>query len=734
LEVLDGTPQADQTCVVRYHLAESYSLARDYPAAAAAWESFLSACPGDSRLPQATLLLARARRAAGECSQAIVHYEDYLQQETVLADLVYEWIGGCRAANQEFVEAADAYGQALGIAVDSGAKIRLREKLAGAYLALRDYGAAVAQYDAILGLSSADATRARIEYLAGQALAASGQIEAAHARYRRAVDGYPEAEYAYLSLIELVEAGVTVDEFQRGLVDYYAGKTYPEAYEAAIRAFDRYLATESAAKADQALFRKALAQRSLDRYESALESLQKLISDYPGSQWSVRAQSEKGATLAAMGNIDAAVAAYRDLVALFPADARAPQALRQAAKLRERQGAHLQAAELYQEEQSRYPASEDADEALWRTGLALYRAGDVDRARSTWRSLLDNYQTSAYRTRTLYWLGKLNASMEPPAEEQDTWDQIVASSPYNYYALRVQQIRSGDSLTVTRLITAEIEPPAWDVAEAERDILTWLARWTQVPTDTTLLLKDSDVATRPNLRRGHALLAVGLRREALDAFDKARAAAWSDPQRLAQLALFFREKGFHGLAARCALRLVTLWPGGAILDAPPTLQRLAYPLAFVDLISSEARTRNLDPLLLAALIRQESLFEPVATSWVGARGLGQVMPATGEGIARSLNMHDFILDDLYRPSVSVRFGAYYLAVQMKRFGGQFLVALAAYNGGPGNALRWVEAGGDDLDLFVEVISLSESQRYLQRVYEQYLIYEALYRTGRAGRQ
>ncbi|MFN2225370.1 MAG: lytic transglycosylase domain-containing protein, partial [Anaerolineae bacterium] len=132
--------------------------------------------------------------------------------------------------------------------------------------------------------------------------------------------------------------------------------------------------------------------------------------------------------------------------------------------------------------------------------------------------------------------------------------------------------------------------------------------------------------------------------------------------------------------------------------------------------------------LLAALVRQESLFEPAAESYAGARGLGQVMPATGEGIARSLDLEGFVLDDLYRPMISIEFGAFYLAAQMKRFDGQLLIALAAYNGGPGNTLHWLELAGDgDLDFFVEVITANQSRVYLQSVYEQYLIYEGLYR-------
>jgi soluble lytic murein transglycosylase len=85
------------------------------------------------------------------------------------------------------------------------------------------------------------------------------------------------------------------------------------------------------------------------------------------------------------------------------------------------------------------------------------------------------------------------------------------------------------------------------------------------------------------------------------------------------------------------------------------------------------------------------------------------------------------VDDLYRPSTSIRFGAHYLASQLDYFDDQILVALSAYNGGPGNAMQWLETGGDDLDLFVEVITAVQSRLYLQGVYEQYITYEQLYR-------
>ena len=728
LTLLNENPTDQQAREAHYSLAESYLLNREYALAAAAWEDFLSSYPEDTRLPQATLMAARAYQEAGDCPRSIPHYQAYLSYASVLADMVDEQIGDCLAADGKLDEAATAYRQGIEATDDKGVQVGLQEKIAGTYLAQTDYNAALAEYDAILAVAQIKAYRAKIEYLAGQASAALGDVDGALARYRRAIELDPAAEYAYLSLIELVNAGVEVDEYQRGLIDYNAGAAHPDAYGAAIAAFDRYLAAGTVDKADAALYYKALAQRALEQPEAALQTLDALITLYPKSTYLPHAWLEKGAIFASLQNNDAAIKAYQDLAAFFPAHPFAPEALRRAARLRQGEGAYVEAAKLNEELQASFPGFKDADEALWYAGWNYYRAGNAKQAVANWEALLAKYPKSVYRAKTLYWLGKLDTRSESQGGG-GYWTQLVAADPRAYYALRVQQIQAGDSLTVTRLITAPVEAPDWDAAQVEAVMLDWLRGWTPVPTDTVRLTLPITVTRRLDFQRGEALLAAGFRREALGAFDGVRAAAWQDPLMLAQLSLFFHERGLHGLAARTASRLAALAPKRTIYEAPIEMQRLAYPLAYADLLSAEAQERRLDPLLLAALIRQESLFEPEAESYAGARGLGQVMPATGEGIAHSLGIEDFVLDDLYRPAVSVRFGAYYLGVQMGRFDDQILVALAAYNGGPGNTLRWLEGTGSDLDLFVEAITATQSRVYLQRVYEQYLVYERLYRSA-----
>lgn len=132
------------------------------------------------------------------------------------------------------------------------------------------------------------------------------------------------------------------------------------------------------------------------------------------------------------------------------------------------------------------------------------------------------------------------------------------------------------------------------------------------------------------------------------------------------------------------------------------------------------------PLLLLALVRQESSFNADAVSSAGARGLTQVMPATGAAVAASLGI-DWRPESLFEPETSLRFGAGYLAAQLERFDGNVLAALAAYNGGPVNAQRSLDGqrlGGPDG--YVHAIDFQETALYLELVFESYGWYRFLY--------
>jgi soluble lytic murein transglycosylase len=105
----------------------------------------------------------------------------------------------------------------------------------------------------------------------------------------------------------------------------------------------------------------------------------------------------------------------------------------------------------------------------------------------------------------------------------------------------------------------------------------------------------------------------------------------------------------------------------------------------------------------------------------------QVIPATGEQIARELNWPPaYDSEDLYRPIVSVRFGAYYLDKNIDMFDGNIYPGLAAYNAGPGNAIVWNELAGSDPDLLLEIIRFEETRNYIRFIYEIFNTYRTLY--------
>jgi soluble lytic murein transglycosylase len=157
------------------------------------------------------------------------------------------------------------------------------------------------------------------------------------------------------------------------------------------------------------------------------------------------------------------------------------------------------------------------------------------------------------------------------------------------------------------------------------------------------------------------------------------------------------------------------------------VQKLVLPLAFLDLVVPAARQNGVDPLLLLGMMKQESYFEPRAQSSASARGLTQFVYGTARAVADELEWPNWTWDDMNHPYVSVPFGAHYLSDLVQRFRGNYLFALAGYNGGPGNVLRWAKGDWNrDVDLFVEEIGYFETRGYVKAVSGNYELYRGIY--------
>ena len=201
---------------------------------------------------------------------------------------------------------------------------------------------------------------------------------------------------------------------------------------------------------------------------------------------------------------------------------------------------------------------------------------------------------------------------------------------------------------------------------------------------------------------------------------------WIRAYALLDLARASSEAGLHDIALVAALRLLAPLGPAERAEASLALELLAYPAPFTEELLAAAEAEGVPPLLLLALVRQESAFNPDAGSPAGALGLTQVIPPTGAQIAASLEI-EWDADLLYESASSLRFGTHYLAAQLANFEGDLLAALAAYNAGPTQAARWYERQSlPGPDGYIDAVDFTETRRYLTRVIENYAWYRHLY--------
>ncbi|MBD3184221.1 transglycosylase SLT domain-containing protein, partial [Candidatus Poribacteria bacterium] len=156
-----------------------------------------------------------------------------------------------------------------------------------------------------------------------------------------------------------------------------------------------------------------------------------------------------------------------------------------------------------------------------------------------------------------------------------------------------------------------------------------------------------------------------------------------------------------------------------------------------------------DPLLVLALMLEESRYDPDAVSYVGARGLTQIMPSTGREIAGRISINPFFTEMLFQPELNIKMGTWYLGSIARRFKKRvqdnlgnnhshitksdrdyvaMMLAVGAYNGGESRVKRWMAKYGiQDIDEFVENIPIYETRRYIKKVFDSYEMYKAIYK-------
>ncbi len=722
-------------------LVQVYTADAAHAEAIAVLEPLITAAPDDATLGAAHLLLANALRDSGQGITATHHYSLAMAMEPLLASYALQWIGDIHYGDRDYSAAALAYDSALTESMTASRRAGLLEKLGLSLAASGDYAGAMGAYDTILELAQIPQYRARIMFLAAETAEIFGDTGEAYRRMTELVTTYPTISPAHSALVKLVEGGQPVDDLLRGLVNYHA-RAYPQA----VQAFARVM-NDDPGHDGTSHYYAALSFLATENLDQALSEFDMVIETHPGDVYVPDSWMGKARILLAQDRIEDAMVAYETGIALYAGRAELPQPVWIVLDRLTSAGAWAETAAYLAELADSYPNDPRAAEARFRSGMLRYRAGDLPGAQRAWQALTLWYPHDPQAQAAWFWLGKtyLTESQTsggrdlapmagvsrtvPPISDtlhlsaSHALNQALSLGPFDYYGLR-----AADLLTGRAPFETHPDPDAVCTGNAARsEAESWLQNWLGLEPDTSVGELPATLLNDDRLRRGALLLDLGYFDEGRAELEQLRVETANDALTQYRLALFFRDIGLYRSSIAASTTLWRLSPSQDLRTLPRFIGCLAYPTYYSDLVEAEAATHELSPLFVYALLRQESLFEGAATSSAAAHGLMQVIPPTGEYIAQSLGWPPgYQTRDLYRPIVSVRFGAWYLAEQTGLADGNPFVAMAAYNGGPGNSLRWWRAAEGDTDLFAEIITFSETRTYVRRIREHYAAYVFLY--------
>lgn len=708
--------------------------------------TLVDAHDGRSVSPHLADLAARSRFLAGRSyertrkwDRAIEAYTKALFELPAVADAVRMRLAECERERGDLAKASSFLREVAGQEPKTTLRLSALQELADFSLEAGDYEGALRWCREASAEASTYDDRARAGLELGLAYRRAGDGERAKESLAAVVTEFPRSRDAYEALKKGRDISrAFTDRYHQGLV-LYNQRRYREADEF----FTHYLRHEDGGefRAEAAYFLGRSQQRAGNMGTAARRYAEAVAlgdtSEYFDLAWSKLAYCRR-----APGDVGKSLATYDEYVSLYPKRPAAATMLWEKARLIEEERRWGEARVAFRELAERYPAAREAPDALFRAGLCLFKMEDYRGAEASFADLFAR-STGADATRALFWVGKCREAQGKPDDAEERYREAATIARDSYYGRRSIERLGGRHPSTALAASPRREPSS--LSPGERTGRTWLGdaapgthtealgfgAWVQEwsggfpPRSRMELVRD--LSQVPSFVRGDTFLAIRMETAAAREFGVLEEALARDPLMLDVLCDYYVKMGFPRRSIRVANAILTLSPAGSVSEAPLYLRKRVCPILYGDLIAAACKERGVDPLLFCSLVRQESLFEAGAVSGAGARGLAQIMPATGKWIARRLREPGYGTDDLTRPATNIRFGAYYLSLEMERMGGDTLRALAAYNAGEGNASRWWDfGGGRDTDVFVEDIGFAETTDYVRRVYLYYQLYKDIY--------
>jgi soluble lytic murein transglycosylase len=374
----------------------------------------------------------------------------------------------------------------------------------------------------------------------------------------------------------------------------------------------------------------------------------------------------------------------------------------------EDQGAFRKAVKAYQRAADLVGSSKTRFKVLWRQGWLQYQQGAFQEAHQVFTRMLKQAQGRREEAQAQYWAGRSLANVGLHKKAQEHYRRVSQEFPMTYYGQLGQTRLSADPVDSHGVGQASLQEP-------------------DVSSSTRTLLKNNR-----HYQKAKELAILGLMKEATGELLRVSQTFRSTSEALFDIAVQLGEVNAYDQALLIAKRHFRDLFERQRVPRSSAVWSMAYPSGYLPTIQHYADSQ-VDPYLIAGIIREESLYNPQALSPVGAMGLMQLMPATAQRVAKRIGLPSIKRDNLFSGEFNIQLGVQYVGQLLRENDGQVIRVIAAYNAGPNAVRRWVNKNGHrEADEFVELIPYKETRKYVKRVLTSYHVYRDLYSTRCSG--
>lgn len=500
------------------------------------------------------------------------------------------------------------------------------------------------------------------------------------------------AKYAYTqpgivpvldNLVSKSAAQLQTQDWELIATAYWENKKYPKAATA-------YSKADST---PENLYRQARSLQLSRNQSQAITVYKQLISAFPNAK-------ETGTALMHLGRItqkSEAIAYLDQVISRFPK--LAGEALAQKADILDLYNKQS-AAKLRQLLLDRYGDSEAAAEYRWKVAQTKATANDYKGAWLWAQPIVVRNPDNILAPRAGFWVGKWALKLGRQSDAKAAFEYVLKQFPQSYYAWRAAAILGLDvgNFQTVRFSNPTFTPPGRTIPPAGSGALkefyllgqdqdAWTL-WQVEFQNKTPTVAEQFTDGLMHLVKGENLIGIA---EISTLEDREIPAEKAEYQALSQQLSYWQAR---------------------------------YPFPYLKEIQKYSQQNKVNPLLVTALIRQESRFEPKIRSIAGAVGLMQVMPGTGEYIAEKISLSQYNLEN---PQDNILMGTWYLDYTHKKYNNYSMLAIASYNAGSTNVSKWLKKlNKSDSDEFVEAIPFDETRGYVRQVFGNYWNYQRLY--------